>query len=311
MTAAALRSRRIELGLGVADVAAALGVHPTSVARWERGARSPGADTIGRWAEVLEADRATVVALVDSLRAPAPPVSTVAATGLRAVRERRGTPAASVADTLGVHVSTVYNWEHGRVRLPVAYLEPLAALLRVPPDELRRLLALPRPQPRRRRSPLRRARLRRGWTQQDLAVRTGVSRHLVGAWEAGRAPQLAQLRRIAAALGTPVAEVAAWFRIEPPGALDRRAWRPGHLACALRALREWSGLSQLDLARRLGCSPSSVRAWERGQHGPGPVLRCRLERLYRLEPGALTATGDDLARIARCGAACLVASRAA
>jgi len=55
-------------------------------------------------------------------------------------------------------------------------------------------------------SPIARARLARGWTQQRLADALGVKQAQVANWETGfRRPKLDALRRIADALGTDLA----------------------------------------------------------------------------------------------------------
>ena len=72
-----LRRRRQTLALSPAALAGALGVHPTSVLRWERRERLPGPAHIRRLAAALELSTPQVAGFFDAARAPAP------ATGFR------------------------------------------------------------------------------------------------------------------------------------------------------------------------------------------------------------------------------------
>lgn len=293
-----LRARRQRLGLTADDLAAELGVHRTSVLRWERGVRLPGPGTMRGLAATLGCDLGAVAAFFDSRRTPAAPRERLRATGLRTLRSRRGARADDVAGALGVPASTVYNWEQGRAGLPVALLGPLSDWSGLETDALVELLGRQAPVASgSTSSTLSRVRRRRGWSQARLAEEVGVSRGLVGDWERGRrTPELFQLRLLARALGQPVSSLAADFGVQAPAILDPRSWTPGDLPDVLRVLRSWSGLRQRDVAERCGCSSEAVRAWERGRSTPRPRTQSRLEQLYRLPPGSLDAAAPTTCR---------------
>lgn len=50
---AALKARRLDLGLGRCEVAYAIGVHWASLQRWEEGKNVPRGDVLIRWAVLL------------------------------------------------------------------------------------------------------------------------------------------------------------------------------------------------------------------------------------------------------------------
>ena len=210
---------------------------------------------------------------------------------LRRLRQARDLSAARVAELVGVSTHTVYNWERGTSHVPARQIEPLSRALRLRADDLLATLdGEGRPaagsmlgQP----SPLARLRLRAKLSQVAAAHRLGISRSSVRVYESGRPVPLAQLRRMAALYRVPMGSLAAAGGVRFPRELDPKTWRPGDLGRVLRVLREWSGLTQSELALRIGASRDAVRAWENGRYQPGPPLRHSLEELYRLPGGVL------------------------
>lgn len=285
-----LRDHRESRSLTAADLAERVGVHPTSVLRWERRDRLPGPSHIRRLARTLAVDTAEIASFFDDVRPPAQyDVDTVRGHGLRPLRQAARVPAARLAAAVGVPTAGIYNWESGRARIPAHHLPAMAGQLGLDPGALRRfLIAAPaavaddRPV-----SELRRLRRRTGLSQALVARRIGSSRHSLSAWERGAQPPLAAVRLLAGVYGVPVARVARAAGVTPPALLDRRTWNTGDLPEVLETVRLWTGLTQADVAERCACSVSSVRAWERGRGVPGPALRRRLEQLYGLPEGGL------------------------
>lgn len=265
-------------------------MHPTSILRWERRDRLPGPSHIRRLARGLAVETSDIAGFFDDVRPPAEdPVESVRGHGLRPLRHSAGVPAARLAAAVGVPPASIYNWESGRARIPQRHLPAIAEQLGLAAADLRRYLsaapaAVGGGPPS---SELRLLRRRTGLSQTQVARRIGVGRHSLGAWERGERPPLAALRRLAGVYGVPVARVARAAGVTPPGLLDPRSWTAGDLAEALETMRLWAGRTQADVAERVGCSVSSVRAWESGRAVPGPTLRRRLEDGYGLPDGAL------------------------
>lgn len=73
----------------------------------------------------------------------------------------------------------------------------------------------------RRRAPglgpaIREARVRRGWSQEELAFQMGTDQSVVGKWERGtRVPDLSTLQRLAAVLGYDAVVVQFKVRSAP------------------------------------------------------------------------------------------------
>ena len=285
-----LRDRRASRSLTTTDLARELGVHPTSVLRWERRERLPGPEHIHGLARSLAVDAATVAGFFDEVRPAASPVpDNPRGHGLRPLRRAARLPAVRIAEAVGVPPATIYNWEAGRARIPVHHVPALAELLRI---ETAALLGLLDQWPAQIQRPpelsgLRRLRRRTGLSQSRVAERLGVSRHSLSAWERGGRPPLAGLRGLAGLYGVPVSVVARAAGVRAPRLLDRRQWTPGDLADVLATLRQWAGIGQRELAERCHRSVSTVRGWEHGRGRPRPSCRRRLERLYGLPEGAL------------------------
>jgi transcriptional regulator with XRE-family HTH domain len=284
-----LREHRLGRELSTGEVAARLGVHPTSVLRWERRERLPAPVHLHGLAQLLRLETREVAGFFDAARRrPGLEVESVRGHGLRPLRTAARLPAPRIAEAVGVPAATVYNWESGRARIPLDRLPRLARVLGLEARVLHDLLTRARPvPPTPRRTELTLLRRRTGLSRAAVAAAIGASRHSLGAWERGRRPPLSAVRRLADVYGVPVGVVARAAGVGAPPLLDRRRWRPGDLPALLRTLREWAGLTQRQVAEWCGCSTDAVRGWERGRSTPRPATRARLEALHALAPGEL------------------------
>ena len=110
---------------------------------------------------------------------------------------------------------------------------------------------------------LRRVRQKRGWSLRELSRRSGFSGPTLRSFEAGRThPVPWRIPGLARTLAVPEEKLA---RLMPP--------RPTIITPfgrTLRELRERRGITQLQLARRIGCAPSVVSHYEVGGTYPAP-----------------------------------------
>ena len=286
-----LRAARRASALAAGEVAALLGVHPTTVTRWERRDRFPAPQHLHALASAYDVSVAAVSAYFDEARSRTRRVEDdYPGRGLRRLRAAHGLTASELAHRVAVPVHTVYNWEAGSARVPRRQVQLLAEVFAMAVDNVETCLrrgpapAVPDPEGQ---SPLRRLRVAAGQSQEQLSRSAGVARSSLRAWEHGAAPGLSAIRGLARALDLPAVELARRLGVDLPRELVPTAWRPGDLPAVLRVLRLWSRLTQAELARHCGCSSAAVRSWERGRSRPSERLRERLEVLYRLPPGAL------------------------
>jgi transcriptional regulator with XRE-family HTH domain len=99
---------------------------------------------------------------------------------------------------------------------------------------------------------LRKARLDRGIPQREAARAIGSSPLTFFHWEKGRvAPDVRFWPK-----------TLAFLRYDPRS-------EPAAFGGQIRAAREAEGLSERELARRLGLDPDTVAVWERGEMRPG------------------------------------------
>lgn len=113
---------------------------------------------------------------------------------------------------------------------------------------------------------LRQARMDRGLRQKEVAEELGVHPDTVKNWENGRSePTLKAVPKVLEFLGdftleSPVIDenFTGWFTLE----------------------RRKAGLSQQEVAERLGVTEKTVRSWERGEHRPSPEHLERLEAWF-------------------------------
>jgi transcriptional regulator with XRE-family HTH domain len=111
---------------------------------------------------------------------------------------------------------------------------------------------------------IRKVRLYRGLRQRDLASQLNVTEMTVGNWELGKeGPSIQHLEAIIAFLG---------YDPEPPS---------GGLPGRLLALRRRLGLTQEQLAKKLGLDEGSVSRWEAGARRPSQWMAGRLKVLLQ------------------------------
>jgi transcriptional regulator with XRE-family HTH domain len=108
---------------------------------------------------------------------------------------------------------------------------------------------------------LRRWRLDLGLTQRILAARWGVRSETIAAWELGRTePGIRHLAKIVALLGGDPVD------------------HPATLSGRLLAIRRRLGLTQTELAARIGQDEKQICRWERGPRTPHPAIAGRIDQ---------------------------------
>ncbi|CAM3437117.1 helix-turn-helix transcriptional regulator [Tsukamurella hominis] len=122
------------------------------------------------------------------------------------------------------------------------------------------------------RAALRAARKDAGLSVGELAKASGVGVSSIQAWEAGtRRPTVQKLRALMAALGGTIGDVMP------------------EVAVTLAERRAAAGLSQAELAERLGVDQATVSQAERGLTRPGAELRRRLGAEFGLSDAEVMA----------------------
>lgn len=244
-------------------------------------------------AGVLGLDPLAVAFFFDEVRAPTPTAG-LPGRNLRGLRQQRDVPADLLAMSCGVNVSTIYNWESSRVRVPDRALPGLASAFAVTEAWLSAYLVGPGIRPVEVVSPnhpLRRYRKRVRMSQDAVARQIGVNREQISRWERGQPPSIFAVRRLARFYDVPVSVLARECGSTAPGTLDPADWADAPVGEALRALRAWFGISQRELARLVDRKQVTVRSWEAGRSAPTAQMRRRLEQLFNVPPGSLVVAG--------------------
>lgn len=107
------------------------------------------------------------------------------------------------------------------------------------------------------------ARRRLGLSQAELGTRLGVSRDAIWEWENGNHEP------------RPETRVAIDRLIEEALSEDEI------VAMRIRSLRTGLGLTQRELATRLGVYPKTVSRWEQGRRRPSEEVISRIEKLLK------------------------------
>lgn len=127
---------------------------------------------------------------------------------------------------------------------------------------------------------LRQLRQRVGLTQRALAIAVGVTPSMIQRWERrGAMPAHARLSELAAVLGVPhhtLLGLSGQVGVDAPAPSGKASSaRPR----TLRELRAAAGLSQWELAVRLGVTEGAISRWEAGTRQPQTRYLADLARL--------------------------------
>lgn len=125
----------------------------------------------------------------------------------------------------------------------------------------------------------------RGLTQLTLAMRLGVTPQAVGKWERGESePDLTLLCPLAKELNVTLETL---FGLEQKAGYVPVDLSMEQLRDDLKARRTAAGLTQAELAAKLGLRPQTVSKWETGVCAPDLDYLNRLCALYGITPTAL------------------------
>ncbi len=195
---------------------------------------------------------------------------------LKHLRERFDVTQHELARLLEVSPVTVTAWETGKSRPRSHNLAQVNALAEKSQEEVDDALGR-QPVPDVTATDVKRMRKGLGLTQTALAKLIGVSAAAVTAWETGKTAPSRESRRLLGGL-------AARPRAEVEEELSRSGLVPPARAALtgdeIRAMRQEAGMSQRDLARKLGVSVNSVCNWETGRTEP---RRASVKKLLELK----------------------------
>lgn len=192
------------------------------------------------------------------------PPSGVSPESLKNLRDRFELTQEELAALLGVSPVTVTAWETGKSTPRRSSVEKIAEVGQKSQEEVNRELGR-EPIPDLSADEIRRLREGFGLTQGQLAALIGVSDATVTSWETGQTTPNRQNRRKLAAI-----------RSKPRAELEQELEQAGLAGGAqaelspddIRETREKAGLTQRELAERLGVSVNSVSNWETGRASP-------------------------------------------
>lgn len=179
-----LRAERRRRGITITQAAAVLGVDPNTFWWWEQDRAPHLVAHRERIAAFLRAPRHELEPPVPAPEAePEDPELTLGQM-LRDRRKELGLSQPQAAAQIGINEWTLLSWEHDR-RVPTDRFYP--ALITFLGRE-------PWPAPAKTGHKLRAERLRRGWTQDQLAAVLQVDQGSISKWEAGDGPHLRAAR---------------------------------------------------------------------------------------------------------------------
>ena len=189
---------------------------------------------------------------------------------LKSLRKRLSLTQQELARLLEVSAVTVAAWESGRSRPRKANLAQVVTLRGMSAPVVDAALGRqPAPAPPK---PAQLKKLRKGLclTQAELAKLLSVSPASITSWEAGKTVPTRANRCVIADLASLSQEEVdeRLGRRATSGAVPTAARRRGLAPEQIRDIRDKVGLSQKELARKIGVSVNSISNWETGRAAP-------------------------------------------
>jgi DNA-binding transcriptional regulator YiaG len=182
---------------------------------------------------------------------------------LRSLRRRLDLTQQECARLLEVSPVTITSWETGKSRPRKNNLALFVTLRDMGREDVDKALGRHAALPPMAAEDVKKLRQQLNLTQAELALKVGVTSAAVTLWETGRSRPSRKVRAKIAELtaSAPAAEVG-----QPEGAGVRET--PTLTPAGIRDIRGRLGLSQEDLAARLGVSANTVYNWESGRTAP-------------------------------------------
>ena len=291
-----LHRLRKQKGLTQKELAQKTGVAESTLALWESGRRTCSERYIAPLAQALEctievltanAENVTISRRIsDERSAPLPK-----ANAIHLHRKLCDLSVKNLAQKMGTTTNTINLWENGKVVPPTQKTLLLAQTLGCSVAEL----AIPGTFDfdfTYFAYNLRRLRTARGLSRVELDALLHNTTHMttVCLWENGkRQPSFAKLNRIVDALGCTLDDLQ---QRPPTGSVSRHVIvRTIRLAPSkLTQMRKKLGLSQRELAARLGVSDMSISFWECNSVRPSPASMQKLCDFFHCSPDDLFIT---------------------